>query len=116
MRGTVKRQKGVSFSHTSNPASKLMAAWRNPLSADEILPITIRIKALLSSQMDALSSRFFSSPGRTLVGAELSGPSGLGDTLRDDTSGSPASFGGAADGGVSLSIISGRRSPEDELI
>ena len=39
------------------------------------------------------------------------GGSGL---LRDDTSGSPAPWGGEADG-VSLSIISGRRSPEDEL-
>ena len=35
------------------------------------------------------------------------------ELLRDDTSGSPAPWGGEA-GGVSLSIISGRRSPEDE--
>ena len=42
--------------------------------------------------------------------------SGLGESglLRDDTSGLPAPWGGEA-GGVSLSIISGRRSPEDEL-
>ena len=66
--------------------------------------------------MDALSSRSFSSPGRTLVGAELFGSAGLGDTLRDDTSGSSALSDGAADEGVSLSIISGRRSPEDKLI
>ena len=41
-----------------------------------------------------------------------SGPIGSG-LLYDDTSGSPASWGGEA-GGVSLSIIYGRRSPEDE--
>ena len=65
--------------------------------------------------MDALLSKSYSSTGRTPMGAELSGPTGLDETLRDDTSGSSASPDGAADGGVSLSIISGRRSPEDEL-
>ena len=55
------------------------------------------------------------SPGRTSMGAELSGPAGLGETLRDDTSGSCAPHDGAADGGVSLSILSGRRSPKDKL-
>ena len=42
--------------------------------------------------------------------------SGLGESGLhcDDTSGSPAPWGGEA-GGVSPSIISGRRSPEDEL-
>ena len=59
------------------------------------------------------------------LGAEYSGlrvaeglPSGLGgsgEILRDDTSGSSASRGGEAQGGVSLSIISGRISPEEEL-
>ena len=59
------------------------------------------------------------------LGAEYSGlrvaeglPSGLGgsgEILRDDTSGLPASRGGEERGGVSLSIIFGRRSPEDEL-
>ena len=41
--------------------------------------------------------------------------SGLGGSglLHDDTSGSPAPWGGEA-GGVSLSIISRRRSPKDE--
>ena len=42
-----------------------------------------------------------------------SGPIGS-RLLRDDTSGAPASRDGKA-GGVSLSIISGRRSPEDEF-
>ena len=65
--------------------------------------------------MDALLSKSCSSTGRTPMGAELSGPAGLGETLRDDTSGSSAPRDGAADGGVSLSIISERRSPEDEL-
>ena len=45
-----------------------------------------------------------------------SGLTGLGEALRDDTSGSPASGAEEFGGGVSLSIISGRRSPEDELI
>ena len=45
-----------------------------------------------------------------------SGLTGLGEALRDDTSGSPASGAEESGGGVSLSIISGRRSPEDELI
>ena len=45
-----------------------------------------------------------------------SGLSALGEALRDDTSGSPASGAEESGGGVSLSIISGRRSPEDELI
>ena len=65
--------------------------------------------------MDALLSKSYSSTGRTPMGVELSGPTGLGETLRDDTSGSPAPHDGEADGGVSLSIISGRRSPKDEL-
>ena len=45
-----------------------------------------------------------------------SGLTGLGEALRDDTSGSLASGAEESGGGVSLSIISGRRSPEDELI
>ena len=45
-----------------------------------------------------------------------SGLTGLGEALRDDTLGSPASGAEESGGGVSLSIISGRRSPEDELI
>ena len=44
------------------------------------------------------------------------GLTGLGEALRNDTSGSPASGAEESGGGVSLSIISGRRSPEDELI
>ena len=38
----------------------------------------------------------------------------LGETLRNDTSKSSALLGEEAAGGVSLSIISGRRSPEEE--
>ena len=45
-----------------------------------------------------------------------SGLTGLGEALRDDTLGSPASRAEESGGGVSLSIISGRRSPKDELI
>ena len=41
---------------------------------------------------------------------------GFGEALRDDTSGPPASGAEESGGGVSLSIISGRRSPEDELM
>ena len=68
------------------------------------------------------------SPGLFLllsIGDEYSGlrvaeglPSGLGgsgETLHDDTLGSSAPGGGEAGGGVSLSIIFGRGSPEDEL-
>ena len=40
--------------------------------------------------MDALLSKSCSSTGRIPMGAELSGPAGLGETLRDDTSGSSA--------------------------
>ena len=52
--------------------------------------------------------------GLGAVEVSASGLSGSG-LLRDDTSGSPAPWGGEA-GGISLSIISGRRSPKDELI
>ena len=45
-----------------------------------------------------------------------SGLAGLGEALHEDTSGSLASEAEESEGGVSLSIISGRRSPEDELI
>ena len=112
-----------------------MTASCNPLSADEILSITVPINARCSSEIEARPSRIFSSSGRAPDGAGLvlwplskagrgelrgaaqppSAPAGFGETLRDDTSGSPASLGGTAGGGVPLSIISGRRSPEDEL-
>src|SRR3954469_19801234 len=107
----------------------------NPLSADEILSITVPINARCSSEIEARPSRIFNSSGRAPYGAGLvlwplskagcreprgaanppSTPARLGETLRDDTSGLPASLGGTAGGGVPLSIISGRRSPEDEL-
>ena len=44
-----------------------------------------------------------------------SGLGGSGEILRDDTLGLSAPGGGETGGGVSLSIISGRRSLEDEL-
>ena len=44
-----------------------------------------------------------------------SGLGGLGEILRGDTSGSSAPCDRETGGGVSLSIISGGRSPEDEL-
>ena len=120
-------------SRTSKPLSKLPKTSFNPLMADEIFYNTIPISVRCSSKRAARSRRpvsvsgwmpggagtFLSPP----VGAERSGlraaevlASGLGECglLRDDTSESPALWGGEA-GGVSLSIISGRRSPEDEL-
>ena len=38
-----KLSEGISFLHTSNPVSKLLTASCNPLSADEILSITVLI-------------------------------------------------------------------------
>ena len=120
---------------TSKPLSRLIKASCNPLSADEILSTTVPISVRCASEIAACSRRFISASGRTpgssglfrllSLGAECPGlwvaeglPSGLGgsgEILRDDTSGSSASRGGEARGGVSLSIISERRSPEDEL-
>ena len=120
---------------TSKPFSRLIKASCNPLSADEILSTTVPISARCVSETAACSGRFISAFDRTpdgsvlflwlSLGAEYPGlrlaeglPSGLGgsgEILRDDTSGSPVSRGGEARGGVSLSIIFGRRSPEDEL-
>ena len=128
-------QKGCVISCTSKPVSKLLTASCNPLSANKMLSITAHINARCSSEIDARPSRSFSSSDRAPDGAGLvlrpfskagrgepwgaiwlpSGPAGFGETLRDDTSGSPASLGGTVGGGVPLSIISGRRSPEDEL-
>ena len=120
---------------TSKPLSRLVKASCNPLLADEILSTTIPIKVRCASEIAACSRRPISasghapdSPGLFLwlsLGAEYSGlrvaeglPSGLGrlgEILRDYTSGSSALGGGETRGGVSLSIIFGRRSPEDEL-
>ena len=115
---------------TSKPVSRLIKASCNPLSADDILSIIVFISTRCSSEMAARPT------DRTLYGARLfcllssgaghwelrgsmglsSGLTGLGEALRDDTSGLPASGAEESGGGVSLSIISGRRSPEDELI
>ena len=121
---------------TSKPVSRLIKASCNPLSADEILSITVFISTRCSSEMAARPTNSLRTSDRTLDGAglvcllslgaghwELRGPmgvssglTGLGEALRDDTSGSPTSGAEESGGGVSLSIISGRRSPEDELI
>ena len=121
---------------TSKPVSRLIKASCNPLSADKILSITVFISIRCSSKMAARPTNSLSTSDRTLDGAglfcmlssgarhwELRGSTGLssgltghGEALRDDTSGSPASGAEESGGGISLSIISGRRSPEDELI
>ena len=121
---------------TSKHVSRLIKASCNPLSADEILTITVFISTRCSSEMAARPTNSLRTSDRTPDGAGLffllssgdgrwelrgsmglsSGLTGLGETLRDDTSGSPASGAEESGGGVSLSIISGRRSPEDELI
>ena len=118
---------------TSKPLSRLVKASFNPLVADEIFSSTMLINERWPSKREACSRRSVSVSGRSPnyvgpflsppVGAERSGfrvaevlAFGLGKSglLRDDISGSPVPWGREA-GGVSLSIISGRRSPEDEL-
>ena len=121
---------------TSKPVSRLTKASCNPLSADDILSITVFISTRCSSEMAARPTNSLRTSDHTLDGAGLFcllssgaghweprgsigspfGLSALGEALRDDTSGSPASGAEESGGGVSLSIISGRRSPEDELI
>ena len=121
---------------TSKPVSRLIKASCNPLSADEILSITVFISTRCSSEMAAHPTNSLRTSDRTLGGAGLfcllssgaghwdlrgsmglfSGLTGLGEALRKDTSGSPASGAEESGGGVSLSIIFERRSPEDELI
>ena len=121
---------------TSKFVSRLIKALCNPLSADEILSITVFISTRCSSEMAARPTNSLRTSDRTLDGVGLvcllssgaehwelrgstglsSGLAGLGEALRDNTSGSPASGAEESRGGVSLSIISGRRSPEDELI
>ena len=56
---------------TSKPVSKLLTASCNPLSADEILSITVPINARCSSEMEARPSRIFSSSDRAPDGAGL---------------------------------------------
>ena len=117
---------------TSKPLSKLLKASFNPLVAEEIFSNTVPISVRWSSKRADDSRGPVSVFGRTLdssepysmsaIGAErarlgtaevlASGLSGSG-LLHDDTSGPPAPWGREA-GGVSLSIISGKRSPEDE--
>ena len=121
---------------TSKPVSRLIKASCNSLSADEILSITVFISTQCSSETAARPTTSLRTFDRTLDGAGLfcllssgaghwelrgsmglsSGLTGLGEALRDDTSGSPASGAEESGEGVSLSIISGRRSPQDELI
>ena len=129
------RQKIYITLRTSKPLSRLIKASCNLLSADEILSTTLPISVRCASEIAACSRTFISasghapdSPGLFLLlslGAEYSGlrvaeglPSGLGgsgEILRDDTSGLSTPGDWETGGGVSLSIISGRRSPEDEL-
>ena len=121
---------------TSKPVSRLIKASCNPLLVDDILSITVFISTRCSSEMAARPTNSLRTSDRTLDGAGLfcllssgaghreprgsigspSGLSALGEALRDDTSGSPAFGAEESGGGVSLSIISRRRSPEDELI
>ena len=126
----------IPFLRTSKPVSRLIKASCNPLLADDILSITVFISTWCSSEMAAHPTNSLRTSDRTPDGAGLffplssgaghwelrgsmglsSGLNGLREALRDDTSGSPASRAEESGGGISLSIISGRRSPEDELI
>ena len=121
---------------TSKPVSRLIKASCNPLSADEILSITVFISTRCSSEMAARPINSLRTSDRTPDGAglfcplssraghwELRGSMGLssvltgfGEALCNDTSGSPASGAEESGGGILLSIISRRRSPKDELI
>ena len=94
---------------TSKPVSRLIKASCNPLSADEILSITVFISTRCSSEMAARPTNSLRTSDRTLDGAGLfcllssgaghwelrgsmglsSGLTGLGEALRDDTSGRP---------------------------
>ena len=129
---------GLSYTilRTSKPVSRLIKASCNPLSAHDILSITVFISTRCSSEMAARPTNSLRTSDRTPDGAGLffplssraghwelrgsmglsSGLTGPGEALRDDTSESPASGAEESGGGVSLSIISRRRSPEDELI
>src|SRR3954470_13154952 len=64
-------QKAYIISRTLKPVSKLLTASCNPLSADEILSITVPINARCSSEIDARPSRSFSSSDRARDGARL---------------------------------------------
>ena len=133
--GTPKHVRYV-ISLTSKPVSRLIKASCNPLSADEILSITVPISIRCSSEMAARPTNSLRTSDRTPGGAGLfrllssgavhwgllratrlsSGLTGSGEALRDDTLGSHASGAEESGGGVSLSIIFERRSPEDKLI
>ena len=56
---------------TSKPVSRLMKASCNPLSADEILSITVFISTLCSSEMAARPTNSLRTSERTLDGAGL---------------------------------------------
>ena len=97
------------ISRTSKPVSRLIKASCNPLSADEILSITVPISIRCSSEMAARPTNSLRTSDRTPDGAGLfcmlssgaghyglqgstglsSGLTGSGEALRDDTSGSP---------------------------
>ena len=96
---------------TSKPVSRLIKASCNPLSADEILSITVPISIRCSSEMAARPTSSLRTSDRIPDGAGLfcllslragrwglqvtmglsSGLTGSGEALRDDTSRSPAS-------------------------
>ena len=89
-----------------------MNASFKPLVADEIFLSTALINERCSFESAAHSSKPVSTSGLRAADALASGLGGS-RLLRDDTSVLPALRTGEA-GGVSLSIISGGRSPEDE--
>ena len=59
------------ISRTSKPVSRLIKASCNPLSADEILSITVPINVRCSSEIAACSSRSLGTSDRTPDGAGL---------------------------------------------
>lgn len=87
--------------------SDMAAHSRRPISVSDCVPDNLELFRKLS--LGAEYSRLWAAEVST------SGLGGSGEILSDDTSGSSAPCGGEAGGGVSLTIISKRRSPEDEL-
>ena len=99
------------ISRTSKPVSRLIKASCNPLSADEILSITVPISVRCSSEMTTHPNSSLRTSDRTPDGVGLfcmlssgagrwglrgsmglsSGLTGSREALYDDTSGSPAS-------------------------
>ena len=103
--------RGYYLLRTSKPVSRLIKASCNPLSADDILSITVFIITRCSSEMAARPTNSLRTSDRTPGGARLfrmlssgaghwgllgpmglsSGLTGSGEALRDDTLGLPAS-------------------------